>query len=265
MSTRSKQTKHPPTLLIDGDIIAYKAASAVNRCISFDGDNHFHIGSLEEAKVIAEETLASLLSGFKTKHYIIAMTDPTANWRNEVYPPYKSNRKDKPRPVVLGAIKDYLQATHPTYQRPTLEADDILGILATSDKIIKHPGEKIIVSADKDMKTLPGLFYDLGSCAVLEISEAEADCQHMLQTLTGDTVDGYPGCPGIGPVKAARILEAGASYAEWWPLIVAAYAKAGLTEEDALIQARVARILRVQDYNFKNKEVKLWAPTSMKN
>ena len=245
--------------------MAYKAASAVNRNISFDGDNHISVGSLEEAKVIVEETLASFLSGFKTKHYTIAMTDPESNWRNDIYPLYKSNRKDKPRPTCLDPIKEYIKAEHPTYQRPTLEADDILGILATSDRIIKHPGEKIIISADKDMKSIPGLFYDLGPREVFEISETEANHFHMLQTLTGDTVDGYPGCPGIGPVKAARILEEGDSHDEWWPLVLAAYERAGLTEDDALAQARVARILRVQDYNFKTKEVRLWLPTSTKN
>lgn len=256
--------RHPPTLLIDGDIVAYKAASAVNRNISFDGDNHISIGSLEEAKVIVEETLASFLSGFKTKHYTIAMSDPEANWRNSVYSLYKSNRKDKPRPVCLTPIKEYIRDKHPTYQRPTLEADDILGIMATSQRIIKHPGEKIIISVDKDMKSIPGLFYDLGPREVFEISENEADRWHMTQTLVGDVVDGYPGCPSVGPVKAERILEQGASVDEWWPLVVAAYERAGLTEEDALVQARVARILRTQDYNFKTKEVRLWQPTSMK-
>ena len=257
--------KHPPTLLIDGDIIAYKAAAAVNRNISFDGDNHISIGSLEEAKVIVEDTLASLLSGFKTKQYVIAMTDPV-NWRNDIYPLYKANRKGITRPVVLGPIKDYIQAAHPTYQRPTLEADDILGILATSRRIIKQPGEKIIVSADKDMKTIPGLFYDLGPREVFEISETEADRWHMWQTLVGDTADGYPGCPGVGKVKADKILkDEDASYAEWWPLVVAAYEKSGQTGDDALVQARIARILRVKDYDFKTKEVRLWTPISIKN
>ena len=221
------------------------------------------MGSLEEAKVVVEDSLASLLKGFKTHHYIIAMTDPV-NWRHSIYPAYKGNRKGKPKPVCLGAIKEYLKEAHPSYQRPTLEADDILGILATSTKIIKHPGEKIIVSADKDMKGIPGLFYDLGPKVVFEIAEAEADRWHMYQTLIGDTVDGYPGCPGVGPKKAERILDGGGSYEEWWPLVVKAYEKSGLTEEDALVQARISRICRVTDYNYKERKVKLWEPPKIK-
>ena len=257
--------KHHPTLLIDGDVIAYKAAAAVERTFSWDGDNHTTVGSLEEAKVIVEDALASLLKGFKTKHYIVTLSD-AVNWRHSIYGLYKANRKDKPRPSCLGAVKDYLDSTHPTYQRPTLEADDIMGILSTHPGIVKKQygfeGERIIVSIDKDMRCLPGVFYDLGSKELIEISAPEADRFHMYQTLIGDTSDGYPGCPGIGPVRAGRILEQGASYAEWWPLIVTAYTKAGQTEADALTMARIARICRAQDYNYKTKEVIPWTPIS---
>ena len=255
---RVNKKHHPPTLLIDGDIIAYKAAAAATRSITFDGDNYITTGSLEEAKAIIRDSLASLLSQFKTPHYIVAMTD-AVNWRHEIYPRYKANRKDKARPAILGETKTFLAENYKTFQRPTLEADDVLGILATSgDKIIKHPGEKIIVSVDKDMKSIPGLFYDLGPEIVIEVSEQEANRYHMFQTLTGDVADGYPGCPGVGPVKATRILDEGECYEDWWPLVVAAYERAKLTEDDALTMARIARICRVQDYNYKEKKVKLW-------
>jgi DNA polymerase-1 len=62
----------------------------------------------------------------------------------------------------------------------------------------------------------------------------------MYQTLVGDTSDGYPGCPGIGPVKAEKVLGMPPN----WQDVVGAYRAAKLTEADALVQARVARILR---------------------
>lgn len=190
----------------------------------------------------------------------MALTASEGNWRHGVYPAYKSNRKDIIRPVCLKAIREHMQAHHPCFVRPSLEADDILGILATSSRIITHPGEKIIISVDKDMKSIPGLFYDTGARELYEIPKDEADKWHMTQTLTGDTADGYPGCPGIGKIKAGRILDGGNSVAEWWPLVVKAYEKVGLTEADALVQARIARICRVTDYDFRKKEVKLWNP-----
>ena len=95
----------------------------------------------------------------------------------------------------------------------------------------------------------------------------------MMQTLTGDTTDGYTGCPGIGPKTAEKILQAalaeGTTEANpaqlreiYWQHVVKAYAKAGLSEEEALTQARVARICRNSDYDFKTKQVILWSPNN---
>ena len=98
-----------------------------------------------------------------------------------------------------------------------------------------------------------------------EVTEEEADYNHMLQTLTGDAADGYPGCPGIGPKTAEKLLAGvGRTYAEMWPIVVEQYAKKGLSEGIALTQARIARICRRDDYDFKRKEVKLWNPPTPK-
>lgn len=45
---------------------------------------------------------------------------------------------------------------------------------------------------------------------------------------------------------------------EMWKLVVETYKSKGFTEEDALRNARMARILRAEDYDFNNKEIKLW-------
>jgi DNA polymerase-1 len=60
----------------------------------------------------------------------------------------------------------------------------------------------------------------------------------------------------VGPVKAERIL----AHQDHWNAVLNAYEKAGLSEQDALVQARVARILRASDYDFKERKVKLWEP-----
>ena len=89
-----------------------------------------------------------------------------------------------------------------------------------------------------------------------EITEEYADYFHLYQTLVGDTTDGYPGLKGIGDKRATALLEKEAS----WETVVKAYEKAGETEEDALVQARLARILRASDYNFETREPILWSP-----
>jgi DNA polymerase-1 len=78
-----------------------------------------------------------------------------------------------------------------------------------------------------------------------------------MQTLQGDSVDGYKGCPGIGPKKAEKIL---ADSTDPWGDIVSAYMGKGLTEDDALVQAQVARICQHQNYNYDTAEVIPWTP-----
>ena len=86
---------------------------------------------------------------------------------------------------------------------------------------------------------------------VEKITKKKAKYNHALQTLCGDNVDNFPGVPGIGPVKAAAILNT----KDLWSAIEAAFVKAKLTKEDALLQARLAYILQHGDYNFKSKKI----------
>ena len=45
-----------------------------------------------------------------------------------------------------------------------------------------------------------------------------------------------------------------------WARVVRTFESRGLTEEDALVQARVARILREGDYDFAERQPILWSP-----
>jgi DNA polymerase-1 len=117
------------------------------------------------------------------------------------------------------------------------------------------------------MKTIPGLYLRTLDDDVIEVDEAEANVHHMFQTLSGDATDGYTGIPGVGPKKAEAILAdatADASpmnyWGDVWKAVVAAYAAKSLGEEEALRQARVARILRASDFDFKAKRPILWTP-----
>ena len=175
----------------------------------------------------------------------------TENFRKKILPTYKLNRVGKRKPVCYYGVKQWVEDRFTCYQRPGLEADDCIGILATH----KEPNA-VIVSGDKDFRTIPGRFYDFLRDEYYEISEEEANYWHLFQTLIGDTADNYKGCPGVGAVSAKKLLDENPS----WETVVNAFEKKGLTEEDALIQARVARILRASDYDFKNKRPILWSP-----
>lgn len=243
-------------LLIDGDIYLYRACVVTEKVINFDGDNCFLLGSLSEAKEIFAEQITSFLEMFHTKQYIIALSDKD-NFRKDILPSYKANRKNKPKPVQYSFLRQWVEKNYVTMSRPKLEGDDILGILATSPVIIKNP-DKIIISLDKDIKTLPAKYYDSGSDERKRITEKEANYNHMLQTLTGDTADNYKGLQGVGRVGAEKIINKDMSYREMWLAVAEAYKQKGFTEQDALVQARVSRILRHYDYDYQRKKPLYW-------
>ncbi len=240
------------TALIDADVLAYQAAAAAEKPVDW-GDGLWTLHAFEE-DVLAhfEDKLADLLAVVDASEYILAFTAPN-NFRYSVLPSYKGNRVAKRKPLLLPWIRDHAMTAHPSYLKEGLEGDDCLGILSTCGRY-DHP---IICSIDKDFKTIPGKFYDFGKEITYDISETEANWWHMYQTLVGDTTDGYKGCPGVGAVGATKVL---AGDDPLWPKVVAAFEKALLGEEAALIQARVARICRSTDYDFNKKEVILWNP-----
>jgi len=140
-----------------------------------------------------------------------------------------------------------------------LEGDDVLGIMATAGEI---DGEVIVVSSDKDMKTIPCNLLDPadGNSEIKIITKKQADYNFMLQTLTGDATDGYKGLEGVGEVTAKRILGEPRSLKLMWKDVVKAYEDKGFTKKDALTQSRLARILRIEDWNAEKKEPILWKP-----
>lgn len=248
------------TILLDSDIVAFQFASAGQSTWDFgDSGKCKHVEDLDDVTPKVDVWIAELMEKLNGDELVVCLSVPSSEcFRLKVLPTYKGNRKDVVRPDLLQAVKDHMAEKYRSYIRPGLEADDCLGILATHPTLIK--GEKIIVSEDKDMETLPCTWYrPKRDKKPRRISEEQADRFHIYQTLIGDTTDGYKGCPGIGPVKAVRILEE--SGGDYWSSVVATYESKGLTEEDALVQARVARICRYQDYDFSKKEVKLWTPT----
>ena len=237
-------------LLIDADILLYRAASSVENEVEFEDGIWVLWTDENEAIEAFTNSVATLLERADTYGYLLCFSD-SANFRKDILSTYKGNRTSR-KPMGFKAIRDRIleEYAQKIVMKPTLEADDCLGILAT-----KYPDEYAIWSADKDLKQIPG--KHLSDDGFITVSPEEADLFFYRQVLTGDTVDNYKGCPGIGAVKADTILAKG----KHWEAIVAAYAKAGLTEEDVLVQARVARILRNSDWNEEKQEVKLWVPT----
>jgi len=278
-------------LLIDGDVIAFMAAAAVQHVVedSFGHVSHFAIKA--EGCVVAKNIVHGLKQQLKADSFEVILSDPKDNWRHLVDPAYKTNRVGE-RPLLLDILKQYLRDELAACHWPGLEADDTLSILMTDpddNREAHNEGvRKVCVGRDKDFKSIPGLHHSIKQDLpgkVREISQWEADRFHLIQTLAGDRVDGFPGCPGIGMTRAESIVDnpvrlvpkpgvktrgvnKGESVTRWmaeptrdyWACIVSHYRKAGLEEKDALVTARLARLLRHGEYDRETETVRLWTP-----
>lgn len=272
------------TALIDADILVYQAAAVSEKVIDW-GDGLWTIHAYEEDGIrsIAAQ-VDRILEATEADDFLMCLsTESNEGFRVQVLPTYKGNRSKTRPPMLRAFLKQYVLDNYKTYLKPTLEGDDILGILMTHPTLIK--GEKVCCTLDKDLKTIPGQHYDFGKRLHFTVTPEEAHFYHMQQALSGDTTDGYSGCPSIGTETAIEYLSSGlkevpyehvlksgankgTSVQRWrkepaenlWEIVVSLYEKAGLCEEEALVQAQVARICQHQDYDFKKKEVVLWTP-----
>ena len=105
------------------------------------------------------------------------------------------------------------------------------------------------------MRQIPGKLYDFKE--TVTISPNEGAKWHLIQALAGDNTDGYSGVPGVGVKKAEKIFE---EKGYTWKAVVETFVEKEMTEQDALINARLARILTTSDYDHERKEPILWQP-----
>jgi len=220
--------------------------------------------NMRQAKRLFDASIARLAEALERadtapSKVIVCITGKN-NFRRDVLPTYKGHRKRKP--PGYREFQDWIldESGYTTFLRDGLEADDCLGILATSQTQI--PGRKVLWSKDKDLKQIPTEHLDADARKLVTVNERDGEMLHVKQTLTGDVTDGYTGLVGFGDVAAKKFLEKhkDSPLGAVWQAVEEEYTKKGKTREDMLQQARVARISRAQDYDFQNKTVKLWTP-----
>lgn len=262
-------------VIIDGDILMYKIpedyVNSMEMETEEDSEAIYRTIEWGSKKGIVEyltNKINHILEGTKSRYPVICLSSPT-NFRKDLNPDYKSNRK-KYKPFVYNFVREYLKSNYTAFERDNLEADDLIGIIATYKGKLKGipQGKKVIWSMDKDFNTIPAVFYKEnidGNCEKIVTTQKEADYYFMLQTLTGDSTDGYGGCPKIGKVNAQKILGNVNDFEinSAWQKVLDTYSKQGLNRDYALMQARCARILRADDYDFKTKKIKLWLETDL--
>jgi DNA polymerase-1 len=164
-------------------------------------------------------TLQDLLKREQPSHIAVCFDPPGGKtFRHENYEPYKANREKTPEGILVAVpyIKRILEAYHiPIYEVEGFEADDVIGTLA-------HLAEQqgfftYMVTGDKDFGQLvtPNIkILDPKKSEILGVEEINAKygIQSPVQLidilgLMGDTADNIPGCPGVGPKNAEKLIQ----------------------------------------------------------
>ncbi len=237
-------------LLIDADFIVYKNCAAAESEVDFGNDVILVTSNFSDAYNATKRELNKLENKFGSLSTLILFFSDSENFRKKIMPDYKGHRNRK-KPCGYKRVINALRKEYKVIMKPGLEADDSMGIYAT-----KYPGN-MIVSPDKDMRQIPGKLFNLDE--TFTITPEEGAKWHLVQTLAGDQTDGYGGVPGIG-VKRAETLFKEKGYS--WKTVVNAFVEKNLSEEEALINARLAKILTAEDYDFKKRKPRLWNPSS---
>jgi 5'-3' exonuclease len=157
-----------------------------------------------------QKDLSELLEMFYTEDYIMAVKGDD-NFRDILYPEYKANRRrqaekrpDNRRKFVnavteLAIMEDIAIPAHGR------EADDLVRIWA--EESIAEGEDFVVVTIDKDLKCIPGKFYDPSKKISFTITPEEAMRHYYEQLIQGDPTDNIPGVPGVGPVGAEEAVR----------------------------------------------------------
>ena len=236
-------------LLIDCDFVVYKCCAAAEAEIDFGDDVIVVTSSFKEAYSCVKRELKRIENKFGSFDETILFFSDSKNFRKDIQKNYKGHRNRK-KPCAYRRVINKLSEEYSVIKMPTLEADDSMGIYAT-----KHTGN-IIVSPDKDMRQIPGMLWNFEESTLIKPEEGAK--WHLIQAMAGDNTDGYAGVPGIGVKRAVALFEE-KGYS--WKTVVEAFKEKGLSEDIALENARLARILTNEDYDDEKMEPILWNPS----
>jgi len=222
--------------LIDMDLVCFRCASSAEQ-----DDEGIAIYRLNEL-------LDQILTKTEATSYRAFLTGKR-NFRKDIYPEYKANRK-APKPIHLDACRDYaMQNLNAELAPDGLEADDALGINQTDSTII--------CTLDKDLLQVPGKHFSweisgkgwMRPDKFVDQTELEGYRLFYQQCLKGDTSDNVKGIEKIGEKKSAVILAPCQTEQEMFNTVREMYGN----DEEFLMNAGCLWILRKENEFFKDK------------
>lgn len=175
--------------LIDADIVCYRCAAATEN---------------EEVGIAlwqTDEMMRRILHETNSVGYT-AFLSGSGNFRYAIYPEYKANRKDVPKPKHYQAIREHLVVQWKAVVTEGIEADDAMAIAQTAD-----PDNTIIASIDKDMLQVPGRHYNFVKLEHRHVSPLEGLRWFYTQLILGDKADNIFGYDGKARAKVPQFLQ----------------------------------------------------------
>jgi DNA polymerase-1 len=162
--------------------------------------------------------VAKLLRGGGERDYLAVVFDaPGGSFRDTMYAEYKQTRAPMPddlRPQLPYIRKLVTALRLPVIEQPGVEADDVIGTLAT--RAAADDLDTVIVTADKDMMQLVSertTLYDdvrnrrVGIPEVRERFGVDPERVPDVLGLMGDTIDNIPGVTGVGQKTASALVQ----------------------------------------------------------
>ncbi len=161
--------------------------------------------------------MMNLIQDNPCTHILVIFDAKRKNFRNDIYPEYKANRRETPEELIpqFPLIRQACDALNvPWLEMEGYEADDLI---ATYANLASQQGWKItVISADKDLMQLMTdsvVLYDPMKKKMLSVPDVQnkfgvtPDKVVDVQSLMGDSTDNIPGANGIGPKTAAELIQ----------------------------------------------------------
>lgn len=202
--------------LLDAYALIYRAYYALIRAPRFTA------GGLNTSAVFGFcNTLDEVLRKMNPTHIAVCFDPKGKTFRHEMYDGYKAQREAQPEDIQKSVpiIKEIIEAYDiPIFEVPGYEADDVIGTLAT--KAAAQGFTTYMMTPDKDFgqlvtdsilqyrPSLAGKDFEIrGPREVCERYGISSPRQVIdLLALEGDTIDNIPGCPGVGPKTATKLI-----------------------------------------------------------
>lgn len=167
-------------------------------------------------------TLDEILRKENPTHIAVCFDPKGDTFRHELYPEYKAKREAQPEDISLSVpiIKEIVEAYRiPVFEVPGYEADDVIGTL--SRRAADEGYTTYMMTPDKDYgqlvsekvfmyrPSLKGQGFEIrGIKEVCEKYDINSPLQIIdLLALEGDAIDNIPGCPGVGPKTASKLIR----------------------------------------------------------